>query len=51
MKRKLTSQDISSVPKLKEAILKMWTQDMSQDYLRTLRDSTPNRLKAVIDAR
>ncbi len=51
IKRKLKSQDISSVPKLKEAILKLWTQDMSQDYLRTLSDSMPNRIKAVIDAK
>ncbi len=31
--------------------MKLWTQDMSQDYLRTLSDSIPNRIKAVIDAR
>jgi hypothetical protein len=31
MKRKLKSQDISSVPKLKEVVLKMWTQEMSQE--------------------
>jgi hypothetical protein len=51
MKRKLKSQDISSVPKLKEAILKLWTQDMSREYLKTLSDSMPNRIKAVIDAK
>ncbi len=51
MKTKLKSHDISSVLKLKEDILKMWTQDMSQEYLRTLRDSMPRRIKAVIKTR
>jgi transposase len=51
MKTKLKSHDISSFLKLKEAILKMWTQDMSQKYLRTLSDSMPRRIKVVIKAR
>jgi hypothetical protein len=32
MKNKLKTQDISSVPKLKKGILKMWTQDISTEY-------------------
>jgi hypothetical protein len=51
IKRSFKSQDIFSVPKLKEAILKMWTQDMSQKYLRALIDSMLKRIEAVINAR
>jgi hypothetical protein len=36
---------------LKEAILEMWTQDMSQEYLRALIGSMPKRIEAVINAR
>jgi transposase len=48
MKNRLNSQDISSVPKLKEAITKMWTMDISVEYLRTLSDSMPRRMEEVI---
>jgi transposase len=48
MKNKLRTQDISSVPKLKEAILKLWTQDISTEYLSSLSNSMPKRIEAVI---
>jgi transposase len=48
MKNKLRTQDISSVPKLKDAILKLWTQDISTEYLRSLSNSMPKRMEAVI---
>ncbi len=48
MKNKLRTQDISSVPKLKEAILKMWTQDICTEYLSSLSNSMPKRIEAVI---
>jgi transposase len=44
MKNKLSNKDISSIPKLKEALLKMWTQDISRDYLASLSNSMPKRL-------
>jgi transposase len=48
MKNILTTGDISSVPKLKEAILKMCTQDISRDYLASLSNSMPRRIEAMI---
>jgi hypothetical protein len=48
MKNKLSNEDISSIPKLKEAILKMWTRDISRDYLASLSNSMPQRMEAVI---
>jgi hypothetical protein len=48
MKNKLNDQDISSVPKLKEAITKMWTMEISVEYLRSLSDSMPRRMEEVI---
>jgi hypothetical protein len=40
--------DISSLPKLKEAILKMRTRDISTEYLSSLSNSIPKRIEAVI---
>jgi hypothetical protein len=48
MKNKLTTEDISSVPELKEAILKMCAQDISRDYLASLSNSMPRRIEAMI---
>ncbi len=48
MKNKLTTEDISSVPKLRENLLKMWKQDISRDYLASLSNSMPRRIEAVI---
>ncbi len=51
MKNKLKKKDISSLPKLSEEIMKLWTMDLSRDYLRALSDSMPDRLKQVIAAK
>jgi transposase len=48
MKNKLSNEDISSIPELKEAILKMWTRNISRDYLASLSNSMPQRMEAVI---
>jgi hypothetical protein len=47
MKNKL-KEDISSLPKLKDALLKLWTQDLSNDYLAALRGLMPRRIIAII---
>jgi hypothetical protein len=39
------------VPKLKEALIKMWTQDITLEYLSTLSWSMPRRLKEVISCK
>lgn len=51
MKTKLKKQDISSVPKLTQEIKMLWTMELSREYLRSLSDSMPARLKLVIAAR
>ncbi len=51
MKQKLKDVDISSLPKLKEAPLKLWTQDLSKYYLASLSASMPRRIAAVIKKR
>jgi transposase len=51
MKNKLTTEDISSVPKLKGAILKIWTQNISREYLSSLRNSMPRMMEAIIKNR
>jgi hypothetical protein len=48
MKQKLKVLDISSLPKLKEALLKLWTQDLSKDYLASLSASMPSRISVII---
>jgi hypothetical protein len=48
MKQKLKDGDISSLLKLKEALQKLWTQDLSKDYLASLSASMPRRIAAVI---
>jgi hypothetical protein len=50
MKRKLNGdRNITSLPKLVEAIKMMWVQDMSLDYFQNLANSMPRRLQMVID--
>jgi transposase len=48
MKNKLKEVDTSSLPKLKDALLKLWTQDLSYEYLASLSASMPSRIAAVI---
>ncbi len=48
MKNILTKKDIGLVHKLTEAILQVWVNNLSPEYLKKLLDSLPDRLKAVI---
>ena len=48
MKRQLENYDTRSLPKLKEAILKLWCQDMNLDTFIKYADTMPDRLKEVI---
>jgi hypothetical protein len=41
MKNLLKKKDILSVPKLITAIKKLWTMELSTDYLKKLRNSMP----------
>jgi transposase len=52
MKKKLKgNSDITSLPKLMEAIKMMWVRDMKLDYFQKLSDSMPRRLQMVIEAK
>jgi hypothetical protein len=52
MKKKLEgNSDITSLPKLMEAIEMIWVKDMKLDYFQKLSDSIPRRLQMVIEAR
>ncbi len=51
MKNMLAKKDIGSVPKLTEAILEVWINELTPEYLKKLSDSMPDRLKAVIAAK
>ena len=50
MKRLLQGRDTSSIPKLEAEIHNIW-QNLDRDYLKTLIDSVPDRLQAVIDSK
>jgi hypothetical protein len=45
------NSDITSLPKLMEAIKMMWVKDMRLDYSQKLSDSMPRRLQMVIEAK
>lgn len=50
MKKKLKEDHtITSVPKMMQAIKKMWVKDMSLDYFKGLSASMPRRLQMVIE--
>jgi hypothetical protein len=52
LKKKLKgNSDITSLPKLMEAIKMMWVQDMKLDYFQKLSDSMPRKLQMVIEAK
>ena len=51
MKNMLKKKDVSSVPKLTEAIRQLWIEDLKPDYLKKLSDSMPKRLEMVIAAK
>jgi transposase len=48
MKNMMAKKDIGLVHKLTEAILQVWVNDLSPEYLKKPSDSLPDRLKAVI---
>ena len=47
MKRELRERDTSTIPKLEAAIRDVW-ENIDRNYLKTLADSFPNRLREVI---
>jgi hypothetical protein len=51
MKNILAKRDIGSVPKLTEAILEVWINDLTTECPKKLSDSMLDRLKAVIAAK
>ena len=51
MKNKVAKKDASSIPKLKTAILEMWTKDFSTSYLESLASSMPKRLNEVLECK
>ena len=48
LKRKVASYNPSSTKELKEKILKVWSQEITQDYCKKLVESMPSRIKAVL---
>jgi hypothetical protein len=48
MKNKLKKKAITSVPVLKQEIMKLWVLETTQEYLKKLSDSMPIRLQLVI---
>ncbi len=48
LKPELNDVDIFPLPKLKDALLKLWTQDLSKDYLASLSASMPRRIAAIM---
>ena len=49
-KNKLEEKKCTSVASMKVELEKIWFNDISRQYCRTLARSMPNRLQAVIDA-
>jgi hypothetical protein len=44
MKDKLKNMDIPSLPKLKDTLLKLWTQDLNKEYLASFSAECPGGL-------
>jgi hypothetical protein len=52
MKQKLkNNKEITSLPKLIQAVKMMWVTDINQDYFKKLASSMPKRLKLVIKSK
>lgn len=51
MKNKVKNGAVTSIPTLIEKIKDVWLHDISHEYLRTLAESMPRRLAAVIKAK
>jgi hypothetical protein len=47
----LKKKDISLITKLTETIKKLWTHELTVDYLQNLSDSLPRRLQIMIDSK
>ncbi len=50
-KNVLAKKDIGLFPKLTEAILEVWVNDLTPEYIKKLLDPMPDRLKALIAAK
>jgi transposase len=51
LKKKVAKRNPTSMENLKEVIREVWVLEMSQEYCRTLIDSMPKRIQAVITSR
>ncbi len=51
MKNKLKQKDVSLVPKQMHEVKMLWVSEISQEYLKNLRDSMQGCLKKVIAAK
>ena len=49
MKYSLQDYDTGSIPRLKEALVELWTQGLQMDALMKFSDSMPKRIKQVLD--
>ena len=49
MKYSLQDYDTGSIPKLKDALVELWTQGLQMDALMKFSDSMPKRIKQVLD--
>ena len=49
MKYSLQDYQTGSIPKLKAALLELWTQGLHMDSLLKFSDSMPKRIKEVLD--
>jgi hypothetical protein len=48
MKEKLKSKDTGSIEKLTREIKILWTTDLSKEYLKSLSNSMPRRIRQVL---
>jgi hypothetical protein len=48
MKEKLKSKDIGFIKKLMREIKILWTTDLSKEYLKSLSDSMPRKIRQVL---
>ncbi len=49
IKNKVQCQDTASLPKLQQAITKVWWTDFSKEYCENFIKSMPKRLQSIID--
>ena len=51
MKYSLQDYQTGSIPRLKNALLELWTQGLQMDTFMKFSDSLPSRIKAVLDSK